>query len=140
MSGERLQTGLDGYANFLREKDLGLAKHQPYLVRWVREFLHFARDHDAHAFEETLDLFLAEVGGLFLVAQVKAHGASAMCLEGLEVADGLGGYERAETVRLSGDGDVSFRFGRDLDGKDVVVAAFVKLSRRVGAHVAAHCS
>jgi len=40
-----------------------LAKHQPYLVRWVREFLLFARDHGGYTFEQTLDLFLAEVGG-----------------------------------------------------------------------------
>ena len=40
--GERLQTVLDGYAKFLRKKDLALPKHQPYLVRWVREFLVFA--------------------------------------------------------------------------------------------------
>jgi hypothetical protein len=32
---------LDGYAKFLQDKDLALDKHQPYLVRWVREFLLF---------------------------------------------------------------------------------------------------
>ena len=37
--------------------------HQPYLVRWVREFLLFARAHAGYSFEQTLDLFLAEVGG-----------------------------------------------------------------------------
>ena len=30
---------LDGYAKFLQDKDLALDKHQPYLVRWVRDFL-----------------------------------------------------------------------------------------------------
>jgi hypothetical protein len=35
---------LEGYAKFLREKDLALPKHQPYLVHWVREFLVFARN------------------------------------------------------------------------------------------------
>lgn len=39
---DRLSEVLDGYGNFLREKELALAKHQPYLVRWVREFLLFA--------------------------------------------------------------------------------------------------
>ena len=39
-AGDRLQAVLDGYAQFLREKDLALSKHQPYLIRWVREFLH----------------------------------------------------------------------------------------------------
>jgi hypothetical protein len=38
-------------------------KHRPYLVRWVREFLLFARARAGYSFEQTLDLFLAEVGG-----------------------------------------------------------------------------
>ena len=38
----RLRGVLDGQAKFLREKDLALWGHQPYLVRRVREFLHFA--------------------------------------------------------------------------------------------------
>ncbi len=54
---------LDGYAKFLQDKDLALDKHQPYLVRWVRDFLLFARAHGGYSFEQTLDLFLAEVGG-----------------------------------------------------------------------------
>ena len=37
--GERLRTVLDGHANFLCNKELALPKHQPYLVRWMREFL-----------------------------------------------------------------------------------------------------
>jgi len=60
---ERLNQVLAGYATFLRDKELALAKHQPYLVRWGREFLLFARDHGGYTFEQTLDLFLAEVGG-----------------------------------------------------------------------------
>jgi len=31
-------------------------------VRWVKEFLAFATDHAGHTFEQTLDLYLAEVG------------------------------------------------------------------------------
>jgi hypothetical protein len=62
-AGDRLQAVLDSYAKFLREKDLALSKHQPYLIRWVREFLHFARARAGYTFEQTLDLFLAEVGG-----------------------------------------------------------------------------
>jgi len=54
---------LDGYAKFLQEKELALGKHQPYLFRWVREFLHFARANSGYTFEQTLDLFLANVGG-----------------------------------------------------------------------------
>lgn len=59
---DRLQAVLNGYAKFLREKELALPKHQPYLVRWVKEFLHFARAHAGYTFGQTLDLFLAEVG------------------------------------------------------------------------------
>ena len=54
---------LGGYAKFLQDKDLALNKHQPYLVRWVRDFLLFTRAHAGYSFEQTLDLFLAEVGG-----------------------------------------------------------------------------
>ena len=59
----RLQAALDGYAKFLTDKDLAPPKQQPYLVRWVREFLVFAREHAGYTFVQTLDLFLAEVGG-----------------------------------------------------------------------------
>ena len=38
-SGDQLAAVLDGYAKFLRDKDLALPKDQPYLVRWLREFL-----------------------------------------------------------------------------------------------------
>jgi integron integrase len=59
---DRLQGVLDGYAEFLRERNLALPKQQPYMVRWVREFLLYARGHGGYTFEQTLDLFLAEVG------------------------------------------------------------------------------
>ena len=58
---ERLQRVLDGYAKFLRDKDLAPPKHQPYLVRWVRDFLHCAQAHPGHTFEQALELCLAEV-------------------------------------------------------------------------------
>ncbi len=57
-----LQAVLDGYATFLHEKDLALTKHQPYLVRWVREFLLFAQEHGGYTFEQALDMFLAGIG------------------------------------------------------------------------------
>jgi len=41
-SGVRMQAALDEYAKLLQEKALALPKHQPYLVRRVREFLPFA--------------------------------------------------------------------------------------------------
>ena len=61
-SSQRLQAVLDGYAEFLRDKHLAFPRHQPHLVRWVREFLQFATDHAGYTFEQTLDLYLAEVG------------------------------------------------------------------------------
>jgi hypothetical protein len=60
--GERVEPVLDGYAKFLHDKELALPKHQSYLVRWVREFLVFAGEDCGYTFEQTLDLFLAEVG------------------------------------------------------------------------------
>ena len=53
----------DGYAKFLRDRQLGPPKHRPYLVRWVRQFLLFARQHAGYTFEQMLERFLAEVGG-----------------------------------------------------------------------------
>lgn len=44
-SGVRMQAVLEGYAKFLKEKDLALPKHQAHLVRRVREFLLFAQEH-----------------------------------------------------------------------------------------------
>ena len=44
---------LDGYANFLRETELALPKHQPCLVRWVKDFLLFAKEHGGYTFVKT---------------------------------------------------------------------------------------
>ena len=44
-SGVRMQAVLGGYTKFLRDEDLALPRDQPYLVRWVREFLLFAQAH-----------------------------------------------------------------------------------------------
>lgn len=40
--GDPLHEVLTGYAKFLQKKKLALDKHQPYLVRWLRELLLFA--------------------------------------------------------------------------------------------------
>ena len=61
-TAERLQTVLDGHAKFFRNKNVALPQLRPYLVRWVREFLLFARDHPGYTFEQTLDLFLSDLG------------------------------------------------------------------------------
>ena len=54
--GQRFQTVLDGYPDFLRDKKLELPKHQRCLLRWVREFLGFAAEHSGYTVEQTLDL------------------------------------------------------------------------------------
>jgi hypothetical protein len=41
--GDRLQAVLEGCSTFLLENNLAPPKHQPYLVRWVRDFLQFAQ-------------------------------------------------------------------------------------------------
>lgn len=48
-TGQRLRAALDGYAKFFRDMELTLPKRQPYLVRWVRQFLHFATYVDSRA-------------------------------------------------------------------------------------------
>ncbi len=53
---------LEGYADFLRKRDLARPMQRPHLVRWVREFLLFARSHGGYTFEQTRDLFLAALG------------------------------------------------------------------------------
>jgi len=45
--GKALESVLEGYVSFLRERMLAPLKHQPHLVRWVREFLLFAKQHAA---------------------------------------------------------------------------------------------
>lgn len=55
---ETLGGVLDGFAAFLKEKELAPPKQRPHLVRRVRQFLHFARNHRGFTFSQTLDLFL----------------------------------------------------------------------------------
>ncbi|MEJ5365390.1 MAG: site-specific integrase [Desulfosoma sp.] len=57
-----LKAVLEGYADFLGEKKLAPHKHQPHLVRWVRQFLLYAREHGGYTFEQTLNLFLSALG------------------------------------------------------------------------------
>lgn len=59
---DQLRIVLKEYDNFLCEKDLAPSKHRPYLVQWVQQFLRFARVRTGYTFEQTLDLFLAQIG------------------------------------------------------------------------------
>ena len=49
--GQKVKTVLEGYAKFLRDRDLAPPKHQPHLVRWVWEFLLFAEEYGGYTFE-----------------------------------------------------------------------------------------
>ena len=59
---DRLWEVLDGYAKFLEDKNLAIGKHQLHLVRWVREFLLFARAHDRGAVKRLAGTLAAENG------------------------------------------------------------------------------
>jgi len=55
---ETLGDVLDGFAAFLKEKDMAPPKQRPHLVRRVRQFLLFARKRRGFTFSQTRDLFL----------------------------------------------------------------------------------
>ena len=60
-AAQHLRPVLNDYANFLRGRELSPPEHHPRLVRWVREFLLFARRHGDYTPEKTWDILLAEV-------------------------------------------------------------------------------
>ena len=45
------------YHKYLILRKLAKAEHVPYLVRWVKEFLQFARDKTGHKFEAVIEMF-----------------------------------------------------------------------------------
>ena len=59
---DQLKPVLEGYAAFLEKRQLSDLKHRPYLIRWVEEFLFFAKDRTGYSFEQSKDLFLEEIG------------------------------------------------------------------------------
>ena len=77
--GKALESVLEGYASFLRERMLAPLKHQPHLVRWVREFLLFAEQHRGYTFQQTLDLFLAAVGERVGIKSWQIHKQRLQC-------------------------------------------------------------
>ena len=70
--GERLHGTLEGYGRFLTEKDLSSQKERHYVVRGVIGFPLFARAYGGVAFEQTLDLLLAQVGERIRVPDILA--------------------------------------------------------------------
>ena len=53
----KLDKILDEYHKYLTLRKLAKAEHVPYLVRWVKEFLRFARDKTGHKFETVIEMF-----------------------------------------------------------------------------------
>ena len=47
----KLENILDEYHKYLILRKLAKTEHVPYLVRWVKELLQFARDKTGHKFE-----------------------------------------------------------------------------------------
>ena len=47
----KLEKVLAEYHKYLTLRKLAKAEQVPYLVRWVREFLRFAKDKTGHKFE-----------------------------------------------------------------------------------------
>jgi len=47
----KLDKILDSYHKYLTQRKLAKQAHVPYLVRWAREFLTFAKGHTGHKFE-----------------------------------------------------------------------------------------
>ena len=45
------------YHKFLLDRKLAKVEHVPYLVRWVKEFLRFAKDKTGHKFQAVVEMF-----------------------------------------------------------------------------------
>ena len=59
----QLNSVLHGFKNFLADMDLAPAKQRAYLVRWVREFLLYTREHGGYTFEPTVEPFMTQING-----------------------------------------------------------------------------
>ncbi len=52
----KLDKILDEYHKYLTLRKLAKAEHATYLVRWVREFLQFAKDKSTRKFETVIEM------------------------------------------------------------------------------------
>jgi len=57
----KLDRILDEYHKYLLHRGLAKESHVPYLVRWVRQFLQFAKGHTDHKFETVIEMFRQHV-------------------------------------------------------------------------------
>jgi len=53
----KLEQVLTEYHKYLTRRKLARIEHVPYLVRWVREFLKFAKGKTGHKFEAVIEMF-----------------------------------------------------------------------------------
>jgi len=53
----KLEKVLDEYHKYLMHRRLAKEAHTPYMVRWVRQFLQFAKDKTGHKFETVIEMF-----------------------------------------------------------------------------------
>jgi hypothetical protein len=53
----KLEKVLAEYHKYLMLRKLVKKEHAPYLVRWVKEFLRFAKGKTAHKFETVIEMF-----------------------------------------------------------------------------------
>lgn len=84
-----LERELGGYADFLRKRRLTPPRHQPHLVRWVREFLNFAAEHRGYTFEQTPDLFLTASGERAGIGSWQIRrAADAVCIYTVSISSG----------------------------------------------------
>ncbi len=49
---------VDGYKGFLNKRNIARPTHREFMARWVRDFLVFSGNNDAHSFDQNLHLFL----------------------------------------------------------------------------------
>ena len=58
----KIDTVLADYETYLKRHRIAKPKHIPYLVKWVRRFLAFAKNHSGKSFDEVSMIFGAELG------------------------------------------------------------------------------
>ncbi len=57
----KLERVLTEYHKYLIRRKSVKEAHAPYLVRWVREFLRFARDKTGHKFETVIEMYSPDI-------------------------------------------------------------------------------
>ena len=58
----KIDTVMAEFRDFMQSRRLAKAKHIPFFVKWVRQFLAFAKTHRDKSFDEVYALFGASLG------------------------------------------------------------------------------